>query len=82
MVKCSVFFAVRTEFLNIIWTSFGFKVLLACDMYYTEDSGSRELAIPRRIFNAHSGSRKRSREEIRKQGLLKESIGINILSLW
>jgi hypothetical protein len=27
MVKCSVFFAVRTEFLNIIWTSFGFKGL-------------------------------------------------------
>jgi hypothetical protein len=25
MVKCSVFFAVRTEFLNIIQTSFGFK---------------------------------------------------------
>jgi hypothetical protein len=24
MVKCCVFFAVRTEFLNIIWTSFGF----------------------------------------------------------
>jgi hypothetical protein len=24
---CSVFFAVRTEFLNIIYTSFGFKVL-------------------------------------------------------
>jgi hypothetical protein len=27
MVKCGVFFAVRTEFLNIIWTSFGFKGL-------------------------------------------------------
>jgi hypothetical protein len=25
MVKCGVFFAVRTEFLNIIQTSFGFK---------------------------------------------------------
>jgi hypothetical protein len=25
MVKCCVFFAVRTEFLNIIYTSFGFK---------------------------------------------------------
>jgi hypothetical protein len=27
MVKCSVFFAVRTELLNIIYTSFGFKGL-------------------------------------------------------
>jgi hypothetical protein len=27
MVKCGVYFAVRTEFLNIIWTSFGFKGL-------------------------------------------------------
>jgi hypothetical protein len=27
MVKCCVFFAVRTEFLNIIETSFGFKWL-------------------------------------------------------
>jgi hypothetical protein len=27
MVKSGVFFAVRTEFLNIIWTSFGFKGL-------------------------------------------------------
>jgi hypothetical protein len=27
MVKCGVFFAVRTEFLNIIQTSFGFKGL-------------------------------------------------------
>jgi hypothetical protein len=24
-VKCGVFFAVRTELLNIIWTSFGYK---------------------------------------------------------
>jgi hypothetical protein len=28
MVKCCVFFAVRTEFLNIIWTSIGFKGLM------------------------------------------------------
>jgi hypothetical protein len=28
MVKCCVFFAVRTEFLNIILTSFGFKGLI------------------------------------------------------
>jgi hypothetical protein len=27
MVKCGVFFAVRTEFLNVIQTSFGFKGL-------------------------------------------------------
>jgi hypothetical protein len=27
MVKCGVYFAVRTEFLNIIWPSFGFKGL-------------------------------------------------------
>jgi hypothetical protein len=27
MVKCGVFFAVRTVFLNIIYTSFGFKGL-------------------------------------------------------
>jgi hypothetical protein len=27
MVKCGVFFAVRTEFLNIIYMSFGFKGL-------------------------------------------------------
>jgi hypothetical protein len=26
MVKCGVFFAVRTEFLNVIYTSFGFIV--------------------------------------------------------
>jgi hypothetical protein len=25
MVKCCVFFQVRTKFLNVIWTSFGFK---------------------------------------------------------
>jgi hypothetical protein len=30
MVKCGVFFAVRTEFLNIIHTSFGFKELKKC----------------------------------------------------
>jgi hypothetical protein len=28
MVKCGVFFAVRTEFLNIIYTCFGFKGLI------------------------------------------------------
>jgi hypothetical protein len=28
MVKYGVFFAVRTEFLNIIYTSFGFKRLM------------------------------------------------------
>jgi hypothetical protein len=28
MVKCGVFFAVRTEILNIIQTSFGFKELI------------------------------------------------------
>jgi hypothetical protein len=28
MVKSCVFFAVRTEFLNIIYTSFGFKGLI------------------------------------------------------
>jgi hypothetical protein len=27
MVKCGVLFEVRTDFLNIIWTSFGFKEL-------------------------------------------------------
>jgi hypothetical protein len=27
MVKCGVFFAVRTEFFNIIYTRFGFKGL-------------------------------------------------------
>jgi hypothetical protein len=27
MVKCGVLFEVRTEFLNIIWTIFGFKGL-------------------------------------------------------
>jgi hypothetical protein len=27
MVKCGVLFEVRTEFLNIIYTSFGFKML-------------------------------------------------------
>jgi hypothetical protein len=27
MVKCGVLFEVRTEFLNIIWTRFGFKGL-------------------------------------------------------
>jgi hypothetical protein len=32
MVKYSVFFAVRTEFLNIIQTSFGFKGLIV--LYY------------------------------------------------
>jgi hypothetical protein len=31
MVKCCIFFAVRTEFLNIIWTSFGFKGLRNID---------------------------------------------------
>jgi hypothetical protein len=30
MVKCGVLFEVRTEFLNSIWTSFGFKGLSAC----------------------------------------------------
>jgi hypothetical protein len=30
MVKCSVFFAVRTELLNIIYASFGFKGLKSC----------------------------------------------------
>jgi hypothetical protein len=31
MVKCCVFFAVRTEFLNIIYKSFGFKGLKEVD---------------------------------------------------
>jgi hypothetical protein len=33
MVKCCVFFAVRTEFLNVIWTVFGFKGLTALVLY-------------------------------------------------
>jgi hypothetical protein len=33
MVKCCVFFAVQTKFLNIIQTSFGFKRLNCCDDY-------------------------------------------------
>jgi hypothetical protein len=33
MVKCCVFFAVRTEFLNIIYTSFGFKGLISNEGY-------------------------------------------------
>jgi hypothetical protein len=28
MVKCCVFFAVRTEYLNIVWTSVGFEGLM------------------------------------------------------
>jgi hypothetical protein len=28
MMKCGVLFEVRTEFLNIIYTNFGFKVLM------------------------------------------------------
>jgi hypothetical protein len=34
MVKCGVFFEVRTEFLNIIYTSFGFKALKVGDGDY------------------------------------------------
>jgi hypothetical protein len=34
MVKCDVLFEVRTEFLNIIWTSFGFKGLKVGDDDY------------------------------------------------
>jgi hypothetical protein len=34
MVKCGVFFEVRTELLNIIWTSFGFKWLKVGDGDY------------------------------------------------
>jgi hypothetical protein len=33
MVKCGVFFAVRTEFLNIIYTCFGFKGLMIAIVY-------------------------------------------------
>jgi hypothetical protein len=36
MVKCGVFFAVRTEFLNIIYTSFGFKGLFKCITHILE----------------------------------------------
>jgi hypothetical protein len=31
MVKCGVFFEVRIEFLNNIYTSFGFTVLNICN---------------------------------------------------
>jgi hypothetical protein len=34
MVKCGVLFEVRTEFLNIIWTSFNFKGLKVDDGDY------------------------------------------------
>jgi hypothetical protein len=34
MVKCGVFFAVRTEFLNIIYTCYGFKGLNIVQFYY------------------------------------------------
>jgi hypothetical protein len=34
MVKCVVLFEVRTEFLNNIWTSFGFKGLKVGDGDY------------------------------------------------
>jgi hypothetical protein len=34
MVKCGVLFEVRTEFLNIIYTSFGFKGLNVGDGDY------------------------------------------------
>jgi hypothetical protein len=38
MVKCGVLFEVRTEFLNNIWTSFGFKglnIIYICPASYT-----------------------------------------------
>jgi hypothetical protein len=34
MVKCGVLFEVQTGFLNIIWTSFGFKGLKVSDGDY------------------------------------------------
>jgi hypothetical protein len=33
MVKCGVFFAVRTDFLNIILTSFDFRELIATHLF-------------------------------------------------
>jgi hypothetical protein len=32
MVKCGVLFEVRTEFLNVVYTSFGSKVLTGIDL--------------------------------------------------
>jgi hypothetical protein len=40
MVMCGVLFEVRTEFLNIIYTSFGFKGLMS-DSLIVSISGSR-----------------------------------------
>jgi hypothetical protein len=40
MVKCGVFFAVRTEFLNIIQMSFGFKWLIRCGRRFTMNASS------------------------------------------
>jgi hypothetical protein len=37
MVKCGVFFAVRTEFINIIYTRFGFKGLKGKDNIWMQE---------------------------------------------
>jgi hypothetical protein len=36
MVKCGVFFAVRAELLNIIYTNFGFRGLIRYNSGYEE----------------------------------------------
>jgi hypothetical protein len=56
MVKCGVFFAVRTEFVNNIYTSFGFKGLitrgtvelrcLLLGIQWDEDDAEREISRP------------------------------------
>jgi hypothetical protein len=36
MARCGVLFEVRTEFLNIVYTSFGFKGLMLIQVLYTQ----------------------------------------------
>jgi hypothetical protein len=55
MVKSCVFFAERTEFLNIIYTSFGFKGLILFKMFLTFVINFMHLA-PKRFIHARNES--------------------------
>jgi hypothetical protein len=56
MVKCGVFFAVRTEFLNVIWMSFGLQMVNMC--VQTKEQESQGEAALRNAPTTHTWNNK------------------------
>jgi hypothetical protein len=73
-VKSGVFFAVRTEYLNVVWTRFEFKALKARNfflfLYYTA------LDLDAQVCETDLGVASRCLDEVgRKAGMLQNCLG-------